>query len=481
MPMLERTMTHCEFEHFKTLVVDDEPEVLESFRLTLLSGGMQNVETLGDSRQVLPALDKDCDIKLVLLDLIMPYLGGQDLLERIQQTHPEVAVIVITALDELTTAVECMKAGAFDYLVKPVEKVRLLSCVKRAYEHQSMVRENRALKERVLTDKLERPEAFNGIVTRNQAMLSLFQYVEAIASSPEAVLITGETGVGKELVAKALHALSGREGKLVSVNVAGLDEQSFSDTLFGHRKGAFTGADSNRDGLLKTAEGGTLFLDEIGDLTPALQVKLLRLLQEREYFPLGSDLPRKARVRVVVATHRDLWNENVDPPFRRDLYYRLQTHLVHIPPLRERKEDLPLLVNHFLEKAAARLDKNVPSTPKELVPLLQSYSFPGNVRELETMFFDAVGKHRGGVLSLAAFKERIFEHTGDNGHAPQADDHQGGNIFEGLETLPTLQESRMQLIDEAMRRAGGNQSIASRYLGITQPALSRHLKRHPAD
>jgi DNA-binding NtrC family response regulator len=474
-------MTHCEFEHFKILVVDDEPEVLESFRLTLLSGGMQNVETCNDSREVLPALDKDCDIKLVLLDLIMPYLGGQDILERIQQTHPEVAVIVITALDELTTAVECMKAGAFDYLVKPVEKVRLLSCVKRAYEHQSMVRENRALKKRVLSDKLERPEAFNGIITRNQAMLSLFQYVEAIASSPEAVLITGETGVGKELVAKAIHTLSGREGKMVSVNVAGLDEQSFSDTLFGHRKGAFTGADSNRDGLLKTAEGGTLFLDEIGDLTPALQVKLLRLLQEREYFPLGSDLPRKARVRVVVATHRDLWDENGNPPFRRDLYYRLQTHLVHIPPLRERKEDLPVLVNHFLESAAERLNKNVPSTPKELIPLLQSYSFPGNVRELETMFFDAVGKHRGGVLSLAAFKERIFEHTGGNGHTPQADDHQGGNIFESMETLPTLQESRMQLIDEALRRADGNQSTASRYLGITQPALSRHLKRHPAD
>jgi len=473
-------MTRYELEHFKILVVDDEPEVLESFRLTLLSGGLHNVETLGDSREVLPALDRDEDIKLVLLDLIMPHVGGQDLLARIQEEHPEVSVIVITALDELTTAVDCMKAGAFDYLVKPVEKVRLVSCVKRACEHQSMVRENRALKERVLSDKLEHPEAFEGIVTRNQAMLSLFQYIEAIAGSPEAVLVTGETGVGKELVARAIHALSGRKGKLVSVNVAGLDEQSFSDTLFGHRKGAFTGAATNRDGLLKTAEGGTLFLDEIGDLTPALQVKLLRLLQEREYFPLGSDLPRKARVRVVVATHRDLKDDQAGPPFRRDLFYRLQTHLVHIPPLRERKEDLPLLVNHFLDKAAARLDKKTPSAPKELIPLLQSYAFPGNVRELETMIFDAVGKHRGGVLSLAAFKERIFEQNGESGQSSLADDH-GGTIYEHMEPLPTLQESRMQLIEEAMRRAGGNQSTASRYLGITQPALSRHLKRHSAD
>jgi DNA-binding NtrC family response regulator len=477
-------MAQIELEKFKVLVVDDERDVLESFRLTLLSGGIQDVLLCQDSREVMAQLDQDRDIGVVLLDLIMPYVSGQTLLQSIREAHPELSVIVITALDELTTAVECMKAGAFDYLVKPVEKIRLVSCVQRAHEHQSIVRENRALKHRVLTDRLEHPEAFAGIITRNPAMLSLFQYVEAIATSPEAVLVTGETGVGKELIARAIHALSGREGKLVAVNVAGLDEQSFSDTLFGHRKGAFTGADANRQGLLKTAEGGTLFLDEIGDLTPALQVRLLRLLQEGEYYPLGSDLPQKARARVVVATHRDLRSEAGGPPFRRDLFYRLQTHMVHIPPLRQRKEDLPLLVNHFLETAAARLDKK-PRAPKELLSLLASYAFPGNVRELQTMLFDAVGKHKGGVLSLTAIKERIFAHAatqaeaqgGTQGGTESGDAGDEANVFTGVDTLPTLHEAREQLIGEALRRSGGNQSIASRYLGITQPALSRHLKR----
>ena len=463
-------------ERFRILAVDDEREVLESFRLTLLSGGMRDIVTCHDSREVLPTIDADPSIGVVLLDLIMPYVNGQDLLARIQETHPEVVVVVITALDDLNTAVECMKAGAFDYLVKPVEKIRLLSCVKRACEHQSMRRENRALRERVLSDAREHPEAFAGVVTRSPAMLSLFQYAEAIATSPEAVLITGETGVGKELVARGIHELSGRPGKLVSINVAGLDEQTFSDTLFGHRKGAFTGAAANRDGLLKTAEGGTLFMDEIGDLTPALQVKLLRLLQEREYYPLGSDLPRKADVRILAATHRELRDEGGENPFRRDLYYRLQTHQVHIPPLRKRKEDIPLLVNHFLALAAERLAKKTPRAPQELVPLLQSHSFPGNIRELETMLFDAVGKHRGGVLSLSSIKERIFDAAPANG-GPEDDAEGHGTIFTHADTLPTLHEARIQLIDEALRRAGNNQSVAARYLGITQPALSRHLKR----
>lgn len=469
-------MPTCKTTRSRVLVVDDEWEVLESFRLTLLSGGVHDVITCQDSRKVMSLLGEDNSIGVILLDLIMPYVNGQELLQHIQETHPQIAVIVITALDELTTAVECMKNGAFDYLVKPVENIRLISCVQRANNHQAIVHENRALKQRVLSDTLEHPNAFSSIITRSPAMLSLFQYVEAIATSPEAVLITGETGVGKELMARAVHTLSGREGKLVAVNVAGLDEQSFSDTLFGHRKGAFTGADANRDGLLRTAEGGTLFLDEIGDLGAGMQVKLLRLLQEQEYYPLGSDLPRKARVRIVVATHCDLLDNEGTTAFRRDLYYRLQTHLVQIPPLRERKEDLPLLINHFLEAAADKLDKKIPRPPKELLPLLESYAFPGNIRELQTMLFDAVGNHQGGVLSLTAIKERIFEHVGSH-FSPSENGDLEKNSFAAARTLPTLQEARIQLVEEALERAGGNQTIAARYLGITQPALSRYLKR----
>ena len=292
----------------------------------------------------------------------------------------------------------------------------------------------------------------------------------------EPVLITGETGVGKELIAKAIHERSGLKGRLVPVNTAGLDDTMFSDTLFGHRKGAYTGADKTRPGLIVRAEGGTLFLDEVGDLTPSSQVKLLRLLQEGEYMPLGQDEIKHTNVRIITVTNQDLWHLQKSGRFRKDLNFRLRTHHINVPPLRDRPGDLPLLVDFFLDKAASALNKKKPTVPKELVPLLQTYSFPGNIRELQAMLFDAVSRHTNRVLSLSSFKRHIFERHRDMGpteHMAQ----QEPAYLRFPKDLPTIKEATRLLVAEAMKRGGGNQSLAAKMLGITQQALSKRLKK----
>ena len=457
------------------LVVDDEHDVLESFRLALLSGGLPAVTTCADGLKVMDILEHDRDISVILLDLMMPKINGQDLLEQIIGTYPGIPVIVITAIDDLQTAVNCMRLGAFDYLVKPVEKHRLVSSVFRALEILELGRENRALKESFLNDSLRHPELFAPIVGRSSSILKLFKYIEAIGKSTEPVLISGETGVGKELFARAVHNASNPGGPFIAVNVAGLDDQTFSDTLFGHRKGAFTGAESQRDGLIKTAEGGTLFLDEIGDLSLISQVKLLRLLQEQEYFPLGSDLPKKSTARILVATHCDLGKAVQGGTFRKDLFYRLQTHQICIPPLRKRKEDLPLLVDEFLERAAKKLQVNKPSYSNDLLAILMNYDFPGNIRELETLLFDCVSRSRGGRLTITTIHDRLTDTA--NNQPGEIHDSQKEGLFDHFSVLPTLKEATQQLIKTALERASGNQSLAARFLGLSQPALSRRLNR----
>ena len=375
-------MATSTYPHLPVMLVDDEVQALDSFELALRSGNVNNFIRCQDSRDVISLLaEQESDV--MLLDLRMPYMSGEELLPMVTTDFPHVPVIVITGADDVETAVRCMKAGAFDYIVKPVERSRLVASVKRAIELRELRRQNQLLKAHVLSDQLQNPEAFSEIITTSKIIRSIFQYIESIATSPQPVLITGDTGVGKELVARAVHTISRRQGDFIAVNVAGLDDNVFADTLFGHRKGAFTGADQTRTGLAEKASGGTLFLDEIGDLSPASQVKLLRFLQEGEFFPLGSDVAKRSDARIVVATNQELETLRDAGTFRKDLYYRLRIHHVHIPPLRERTEDLPLLLNHFLEKAAKMLGKKQPTPPKELITLLGAYHFPGNIRELE--------------------------------------------------------------------------------------------------
>lgn len=459
------------------LVVDDEEQALLGVQVLLRSNGIGNVRAISNSLEA-PKLLEQQTFSALLLDLWMPNLSGEDILEVARTIDPALPVIILTCENDVDVAVRCMRNGAFDYILRPVDRNRLVMSLQRALQFRELQRQNRMLKQHILTGEIENESAFRGMLSINPKMKAIFAYLESVAPSTQPVLVLGETGVGKDLMARAIHATSGRKGQYVAVNVAGLDDTVFSDTLFGHKRGAFTGADADRKGLVEVAAGGTLFLDEIGDLPMATQVKLLRLLQEREYYPMGSDVPKRADARFVVATNQDLATLVREGRFRKDLYYRLQTHEIHIPPLRERREDLPLLVQHFLERSAEALGKPVPTVPPELYTLLNLYTFPGNIRELESMVHDAMSKERGRTLSLDAFRARVMgaAKRGINEPTPMFFSLPTGGRVTFHDTLPTLKEVADLLVDEALARARGNQTIAAQLLGVTQQALSKRLK-----
>jgi DNA-binding NtrC family response regulator len=457
------------------LMVDDEAQALDSFETALLLASINNIIRCQDSRDVMPLLSTQ-EIEVLLLDLSMPHLSGEELLSLVTKDFPEIPVIIITGSNDVETAVACMKSGAFDYMVKPVEKSRLISGVKRAIELRELQRENRLLKARVLSGQMEHPEAFSEIITDSEAMRSIFQYIEAISNTPQPVLITGETGVGKELVARVIHKLSNRKGDFVPINVAGLDDNIFADTLFGHKKGAFTGADQPRSGMIEQASGGTLFMDEIGDLSPASQVKLLRLLQDGEFFPLGSDIVKHSDARVVVATNQNLQALQESGKFRKDLFYRLRAHHIHIPPLRDRYEDLPVLVHHFLEKASKTLGKEKPSPPEELSALLSTYSFPGNIRELESMIFDAVTSSKTETLSLELFTSYIHQDKSVVKTKATGQSDVASTLKEKMESISHMTEK--QMITDALSKTNQNRTKAAKLLGISRRTLQNKIKEY---
>ena len=453
------------------LLIDDEEQFLFSMQTILNTKGYNNVETCSDSSEAMKMISAS-EYSLIIMDIMMPHINGLDLLPDIIVEYPGIPVIMLTAVDEVETAVECMKSGAFDYIVKPIDEEYFFKTVAKALEMREIRIVNRNLKQSLLNDKVNSPENFNRIITRNKKMLSLFKYAEAVAKSGLPVLITGETGTGKELFAEAIHLSSSREGEFIAVNIAGLDDNLFSDTLFGHEKGAFTGAASSRKGLIEKAAGGTVFLDEIGDLSMESQVKLLRLLQEKKYLPLGSDRYKMSDARIIVATNINLRKHVDDNKFRKDLYYRLYSHQIHLPPLRERKDDVPLLLDHFIEKSAEHLGRDKPAYPRELELMLKNYTFPGNIRELEAIIFDAVTIHEKGMLSTESIREKIGTQMEDDYMQIDTDSEM---IFP--ESLPTLREIENMLIDEALQRAENNQTIAAKLLGISRQALHKRLKR----
>lgn len=469
-------MTNTAKITFPILLVDDEEEILFSNSVLLQTEGFSNILTENDSRNVIGIIERQ-EVSLIILDLNMPFLSGYELLKEIVVNNPDIPVIIMTAANELELAVECMKSGAFDYFVKPVEKNRILASVRRALELKGLRNEVSLLTDQLLADRLEYETAFAPIITRSPKMLGIFRYLSAVAVTDQPVAITGETGVGKELVARSLHDASGRKGLFVSVNVAGLEDQMFSDTLFGHCKGAFTGADHNREGLIAKASGGTLFLDEIGDLSLSSQIKLLRLLQELEYYPLGSDIPKKSDARILVATNRDLLQMTEDNSFRKDLYYRLKSHHVVIPPLRERIEDIPLLLNYFLDEAAETMNKIRPTYPAQLLDYLTTYDFPGNVRELKAIILNAVACHQKGMLSLSSFKESIAKKETVSLVDPLTFIQGTKCGVSVIRDMPTLKEAEEALVTHALSLANNNQGIAASYLGITRQALNKRLIR----
>ena len=446
------------------LIVDDEPEILVAVDTSLRMAGLSNILTISDAREVIRMMEHQIP-RLVLLDLNMPHINGTRLLQIIRKTWPRIPVIILTGAIDVDTAVHCMKIGALDYVVKPVEEARLLAAVSQALDCEILFE---ADKKRLSGDgipRIKHPEAFSHIITQDRKMHSLFQYVESIAPSSQPVLIYGETGVGKELFGRAIHTLSRRKGNLIVVNVAGLDDNVFSDTLFGHVPGAFTGAEKARPGLIEQAAAGTLFLDEIGDLALTSQVKLLRLIQEGEYLPLGSDRTKNSDVRILASTNLDLWTLEKKGVFRKDLIYRLSTHTLTLPPLRDRLPDLPLLLDRFACQAALELDKPIPDIPKSLIEQMQAYPFKGNIRELKSMIHDAVSRYKKGPFTAGLFKGL----TPDAGLTSKSPDNWAD--------LPTLKDASRELVEKALKKTKGNQSAAARILGISQQALSKRIQK----
>jgi len=458
----------------KILIVDDDIDLLHLLTRSLVSSGIGDVDSLSSPLAVMERLSKG-DICVLLLDLVMPGMSGADLLSRVNQRYPHIPVIMMTAVSDVSTAVHCIKSGAFDYLTKPLDSARLFATVSKAVNFSEIALQNSQLKGFLLGAPLADADRFSAIITADPKMLSIFKLVEIIAPTLHPVVINGETGVGKELIARAIHAASGLSGEFVPVSVAGLDEALFSDMIFGHKRGAFTGASEQREGLIKKASGGTLFLDEIGDINPESQKMLLRLLQEKEYYRLGSDILYQSNARIIAATNRDLKALIAAGIFREDLYHRLAAHKILLPPLRERRGDIPLLAEHFAREAAAALGREVPEFSAELKMALAAADFPGNVRELVNQVKHAVACNSSGALSAADFPELPLAVFPRVKREVKVANEGSFSLFVSFEKFPAIEEVEALLIQEALQLSAGNKGVAAELLGISRPTLNKKL------
>jgi DNA-binding NtrC family response regulator len=460
----------------RVLAVDDDPSMLELARIAAEEDGAAALRAVGSAAAAFIALAEE-RFDLVFLDLGLGDRSGSTLLSDVISAGKGALIVVVTADERPATVVECIKRGAFDYVAKPISAARLLTIM-------SHVRSVTALRLRIdtLSDNAgsSSPDpAFARIITRSPLMFGLFKTIERVARSPLAVLVAGESGVGKELVSRSIHDLSGRDGAFVPVNVAGLDDNLFADSLFGHVKGAYTGAEGKRLGLVRGADDGTLFLDEIGDIGPEAQVKLLRFLQDGEFYPLGSDKPEKSSARLVLATNADLQGKVRMGSFRSDLYYRLTIHYLSVPPLRARREDIPLLVEIFSAEAAAALGRPVPRRLDGFIAAVKDWPFPGNVRELFALVHGAMSMSDEKSLSVPYAIEYMSSHRLD---AMSREALPGqAECLESVDdaAFPTLGEIMDRHIREALKRSEGNQTLAAQLLGISQSTISRKLRESP--
>jgi DNA-binding NtrC family response regulator len=439
----------------RVLVVEDEEKLRRVIELQLVSAGFE-VDKAPTAEEGLKIVDR---ADLVLTDLRLPRMDGLQLLSQIRLQNAHVPVIMMTAYGSIETAVESMKAGATDFLLKPFSLDHLMQVVNKAMEMSALRDENRQLKE-----ELGRRYEYDNIIGRSEAMQEIFATIERVAPSRATVLLAGESGVGKDLIARAIHFRSPRRDRpLVKINCSAIPENLMESELFGYEKGAFTGAVGTKPGKFEQADTGTVFLDEIGDVPAAIQVKLLRILQEREFERLGSNVTRHIDVRVIAATNQDLRAALEQGTFREDLYYRLNVVPLNIPPLRERKQDIPFLANHFLRKLAPDAAGQVESISDAAMEKLAGYHWPGNVRELENVIERALILSRGTQLEAEDIKLETAPRP-----RPQNDQH---FLPEGL----TLDQYEQDIIREALRRADGNKSQAARLLGLTRNALRYRL------
>jgi two-component system response regulator PilR (NtrC family) len=447
----------------RILVVDDERSMQEFLEIFLRGEGYE-VATAGDVAAARRLLESD-EFDVVITDIQMPGGSGLDLLHAARDVSPDAMVIMITAYASTETAIAAMKDGAYDYLTKPfrVDEIRLV--VEKALEKKSLSRENRRLRTELRSRSRSRR-----VIGNSAAMQRVFDLVSQVADSRANVLVTGESGTGKEMIARAIHEMSERrDGPFIVVNCAAIPENLLESELFGHVRGAFTGALHNKEGLFELADGGTIFLDEVGDLPLPLQVKVLRAIQEKSFRRVGGTHDQQVDARIVSATNRRLEQEVAGARFREDLYYRLNVIEIPLPPLRERKDDVALLVDHFIEKYARELGKDVKGMSDEALAKLVAYRFPGNVRELENVIERAAALTRGPVIQVESLPRSVLEREepGPVARIPR----------DGVDLDRLMQDYERGLILEALRPAGGVKKRAAKLLGISFRSLRYRLEK----
>ena len=452
----------------RLLVIDDEANMRHMLSTVLKKAGYL-VETASDGAEGLEMID-ETPYDFILCDIKMPKMGGMEFLDASRDRIGTSTVIMMSAYGSIETAIEAMKMGAYDYISKPFKTDEVYLTLKKAEERESLKKENRRLKEQI--QKIEGDYKFHNMVTRSKAMKSLFQLAGKAAQYKTTVLILGDSGTGKELIARGIHYSGDRaENPLVPVNCGGIPETLLESELFGHRKGAFTGADRNKKGLFQEADGGTIFLDEIGELPLSLQVKLLRVLQENEVRPIGDSKSTKIDVRVVAATAKDLEEEVGKGTFRQDLYYRLNVMTIKLPPLNERTEDIPLLCNRFITQFNKSLDKNVSGLAPEAMSRMLEYAWPGNVRELENSIERAMVVAEDSLLLPDHFPAEII----NNNESASPD------LFDGFSLKEAQKFLEKKLVPRALKETGGNRTRAARLLEISHPSLLTKIKAYNID
>jgi two-component system response regulator AtoC len=448
------------------LVADDDPSIRNLLQSFLESEGFRTVEAKA-GRDVIPAVTKHRP-DVVIMDVRMPGMSGLEVLDQMKRLSIDISVLMMTAYGTSSVAIEAIQRGAYDYVTKPFELDDLLATVRRTLDHQELARRVKAADE-TISDPL------NSIIGNTPPMQQVYKTIGRVARTDATILVTGESGTGKELVAAAIHANSHRRnGPYVKVPCASLTETLLESELFGHEAGSFTSALKTRKGRFEMADKGTILLDEIGEMSLNTQKKLLRVLQEREFERVGSNTPIKIDTRVIASTNRKLADEVTEGKFREDLYYRLNVIAIELPPLRERMEDVPLLVEHFLQKYQADSPNGNPRISEEALESLMSYHWPGNVRELENTVHRAIILARGSVITPSHV---VF--TGAPGKSSaQIDQHIAEKVALGMPLKEIVAEAERQAIEAALERAGGNRSQAAKQLGIYRRLLYAKIKEY---